>query len=111
MVNPYVRDTVARVGRDPARKLGWDDRLAGAMRLAAGEGVEPQGYALGAAAALAALHVPTEDAPAFLRQLWSAEEPDNGEAEAVLAAITHACLRLQTWSAAGFPSLTVTNFS
>ncbi len=36
MVNPYVRDTVARVGRDPARKLGWDDRLVGAMRLAAG---------------------------------------------------------------------------
>ncbi|RIK36078.1 MAG: hypothetical protein DCC57_22785, partial [Chloroflexi bacterium] len=34
MVNPFLRDTTARVGRDPARKLGWDDRLVGAMRLA-----------------------------------------------------------------------------
>jgi len=111
MVNPYVRDTVARVGRDPARKLGWDDRLVGAMRLAAGAGVEPQGYALGAAAALAALGVSAEDAPAFLEQLWSAQEPDAAEAEAMLAAIAHACLRLHTWSAAGFPPLTVDSFT
>jgi mannitol-1-phosphate 5-dehydrogenase len=33
MFNPYLRDTVERVGRDPARKLGWDDRLVGTMRL------------------------------------------------------------------------------
>ncbi|MCB0070715.1 MAG: hypothetical protein KDE20_04620, partial [Caldilineaceae bacterium] len=25
MVNPFLRDGVARVARDPARKLGWDD--------------------------------------------------------------------------------------
>ena len=39
MINPYVRDTIARVGRDPARKLGWNDRLVGAMRLAAADTV------------------------------------------------------------------------
>ncbi|MDW8270774.1 MAG: hypothetical protein RMN24_16560, partial [Anaerolineae bacterium] len=34
MTNPHLHDTVARVGRDPHRKLGWDDRLIGTMRLA-----------------------------------------------------------------------------
>ena len=48
MVNPYVRDTVARVGRDPARKLGWNDRLVGAMRLRCSAGVASRRYALGA---------------------------------------------------------------
>ena len=36
---------------DPQRKLGWDDRLVGTMRLALRYGVEPQRYARGAAAA------------------------------------------------------------
>jgi len=33
MVNPFLRDTVERVGRDPHRKLGWNDRLIGTIRL------------------------------------------------------------------------------
>jgi mannitol-1-phosphate 5-dehydrogenase len=53
MTNPFLRDTVERVGRDPERKLGWDDRLIGTMRMALREGVKPHRYALGAAAALA----------------------------------------------------------
>ena len=51
MVNPFLRDPVARVTRDPVRKLGWDDRLLGAMRLALDAGVQPgilaQGSGLG----------------------------------------------------------------
>ena len=53
MTNPLLRDTVERVGRDPERKLGWNDRLIGTMRMALREGVKPHRYALGAAAALA----------------------------------------------------------
>ena len=34
MVNPYLRDPVDRVTRDPVRKLGWEDRLIGSMKLA-----------------------------------------------------------------------------
>jgi mannitol-1-phosphate 5-dehydrogenase len=34
MVNPYLRDDVARVTRDPRRKLAWGDRLLGTMQLA-----------------------------------------------------------------------------
>ncbi len=52
MVNPFLRDPVARVTRDSARKLGWEDRLLGAMRLALQAGVEPHGLAEGARIAL-----------------------------------------------------------
>jgi len=52
MVNPFLRDPVERVTRDPARKLGWEDRLLGAMKLARRAGVEPKGLAEGARVAL-----------------------------------------------------------
>ena len=52
MLNPYLRDRVDRVIRDPRRKLGWDDRLVGTMRMALEQGIEPRRYALGAAAAV-----------------------------------------------------------
>ena len=52
MLNPYLRDMIARVVRDPRRKLGWDDRLVGTMRLALRQGINPRRYALGAKAAL-----------------------------------------------------------
>ena len=52
MINPYLRDPVDRVTRDPVRKLGWDDRLIGAMKLACRAGVEPKILAKGAAVAL-----------------------------------------------------------
>ncbi len=52
MINPYLRDRVDRVIRDPRRKLGWDDRLIGTMRVALAQGIEPRRYAMGAAAAV-----------------------------------------------------------
>ena len=45
MVNPFLSDAVERVTRDPRRKLGWNDRLVGTMRLALGQGVEPRRFA------------------------------------------------------------------
>ena len=50
MVNPHLSDLVSRVGRDHARKLAYDDRLYGTMRLALEYGIEPRRLALGAAA-------------------------------------------------------------
>jgi mannitol-1-phosphate/altronate dehydrogenase len=50
MVNPNLNDLVARVGRDHARKLAYDDRLYGTMRLALQYSIEPKLLALGAAA-------------------------------------------------------------
>ena len=51
MVNPWLQDAVARVVRDPVRKLGWNDRLIGTMRLALDAGIEPHRFARAAAAA------------------------------------------------------------
>ena len=50
--NPHLMDTVKRVGRDPLRKLGPEDRLVGAARLATAAGVTPSALARGVVAAL-----------------------------------------------------------
>jgi len=50
--NRPLGDTVARVGRDPLRKLGPDDRLVGAARLAMEYGIEPRVLSMGIASAL-----------------------------------------------------------
>lgn len=55
MTNPFLNDLVERVGRDPIRKLGLDDRLFGTMNLALQYGVRPTRLALGAAAAIVRL--------------------------------------------------------
>jgi mannitol-1-phosphate 5-dehydrogenase len=115
MINPYVRDTVARVGRDPARKLGWNDRLVGALRLAAGEaGANGEGavvpkrplrYATGAAAALDWLGVPLAARSQYLRELWAPDQPEASEVQRMTEEIVRASARLQIWSAEGFPPL------
>ncbi len=104
MVNPYVRDTVARVGRDPLRKLGWDDRLVGAMRRALQVGVEPWRYAWGAAAALDWLDVPMERTAPFLATLW-AQSAASGEVDAVSARIVQARASTYEWRTQGCPAL------
>jgi mannitol-1-phosphate 5-dehydrogenase len=105
MVNPFLRDAVARVGRDPARKLGWDDRLIGAMRLALEAGIAPRRYAWGAAAALDALGVSAARAEAYLRDLWRAAAPDPECARALLDQIREAYERMRVWTERGCPSL------
>ncbi|MBM3459313.1 MAG: hypothetical protein FJX77_12380 [Armatimonadetes bacterium] len=50
--NPQLPDAIARVGRDPLRKLGPEDRLVGAARLCLAEGVPPDPILVGIAAAL-----------------------------------------------------------
>ena len=50
--NAALRDTCKRVGGDPARKLGANDRLIGAASLALETGVPPVYVAIGAAAGL-----------------------------------------------------------
>jgi mannitol-1-phosphate 5-dehydrogenase len=109
MTNPYLRDSVERVGRDPGRKLGWDDRLIGTMRVALGQGVEPRRFAFGAAAALATMDrsVLERDAPAeaLLSPLWHEAATDEGEKAAVLGLIEEGRRRLRRWRDSGFPDL------
>jgi mannitol-1-phosphate 5-dehydrogenase len=71
MTNPHLRDAVERITRDTRRKLGWEDRLIGTMRLALGQGIRPDRYALGAAAAVRQLAAEESGSPAaLLDQLW-----------------------------------------
>jgi mannitol-1-phosphate 5-dehydrogenase len=55
MIRPNLNDLVSRVIRDPVRKLGYDDRLYGTMRLALQHGIEPANLAIGAASAVLSL--------------------------------------------------------
>ncbi|MCS6827589.1 MAG: hypothetical protein NZ553_13320 [Caldilinea sp.] len=105
MLNPFVRDTVARVGRDPERKLGWDDRLIGAMRRALAAEIIPRRYALGVAAALLWLDIPQAQTETYLTELWRPARPDAKEERNVLRLITEAVHRLQTWMQQNFPKL------
>lgn len=50
--NPYLDDSVDRVGRDPGRKLSKTDRLIKPMVMAKGYGIDPKNLITGAAAAL-----------------------------------------------------------
>jgi mannitol-1-phosphate 5-dehydrogenase len=104
MVNPFVRDTVARVGRDPRRKLGWDDRLVGAMRRARQAGVTPRRYAWGVAAALDWLAIPPAATMDTMRELWGMTELDE-EASALCALILQARGEIEQWQNEGCPTL------
>jgi len=106
MTNPCLRDLVERVGRDPQRKLGWDDRLIGTMRMVLSQDLEPRCYALGAAAALARLAPDEwlESSPAaLLDPIWQDARPEASERERVLASIGKARNRLADWRASGCP--------
>jgi mannitol-1-phosphate 5-dehydrogenase len=72
MVNPFLRDPVDRVTRDPARKLGWEDRLVGSMLAAAAAGVSPRKLARGVSIALDYLCKESNrnDPVALLDELW-----------------------------------------
>ena len=109
MTNPFLMDTVERVGRDPRRKLGWNDRLVGTMRLALSEGVEPIRYALGAAAASAALDPRFLDSQEpvlhWMEPIWSPEKNDPLERQRVSVMIEEARKCIRAWREAGFPDL------
>jgi mannitol-1-phosphate 5-dehydrogenase len=68
MTNPFLRDRVERVIRDAQRKLEWNDRLIGTIRLALAAGIKPWRMALGAAAAMKTIGAGTE--------LWPEANPD-----------------------------------
>lgn len=109
MTSPYLRDTVERVGRDPKRKLGWDDRLIGTIRMALRERVEAFRYAFGAAAALATMDCSILEGDtsteSLLSPLWRGASSERHERETVLALIEDGRQRLRQWYASGFQDL------
>ena len=99
MVNPYLRDRTERVTRDPRRKLAWDDRLVGTMRLVLDAGLTPARFALGAAAALETLSA-TGGVDAQLRQLWPEADQPPGRKSQLIGLIAQAQKRLAGTTAA-----------
>lgn len=88
MVNPYLRDAVDRVTRDPRRKLGWNDRLIGAMRAALAQGIVPRQLARGAQAAALAVGARGRAVVAILLQdIWGDEQARDPVARAIVSLI------------------------
>ena len=75
MLNPHLGDLVARVARDPERKLGWNDRLVGTLRLGIETGVDMPRFALAAAAALRYLSPSGTDPATVLERIWERTSP------------------------------------
>jgi len=85
--NPHLNDLIERVGRDHARKLGYNDRLYGTMRLALSQGVEPKYMALGAAAGLISFIQRSESNAVDLKLPATADELDEGSLHQLLMAM------------------------
>ena len=106
MLNPNLGDLVERVARDPERKLGWEDRLVGTMRLAIAHGVVPRKFALGAAAAVA--HWKPDvlrggDPAAILEGVWRSSSPERAEAQQVLTLVREGLEKVRAWESTGIP--------
>lgn len=109
MFNPFLHDRIERVIRDTPRKLGWDDRLIGTMRLAMSQGIESDRYAFGAAAALVRLNPALlsgeRTAAATLDGIWMESGGKAAERSEVIARIDRALIRLGEWKKLRFPDL------
>ena len=91
MMNPWLRDSVERITRDSRRKLGWNDRLVGAMRMVLGQDIEPRRFAAGAAAALRVLAQEEKtSSAALLPTLWAQDRPSPEDTRAVTELILRA---------------------
>jgi len=115
MVRPTLNDLIARVTRDQVRKLGYDDRFYGTMRLALSAGIRPTHLAQGAAAAVLSLldqwdslgqavaqlprparPLTRESVGALLRAIWSTKSGPEAE---ILVDLTWEALRSEHVSA------------
>jgi len=88
MVNPFLNDPIERITRDPIRKLGWEDRLIGAMRLAMDAGINPVLLAEGTKVALERAAKEAGSSPKkILSKIW-ASDASKTESEAILLLLT-----------------------
>ena len=80
MTNPFLKDAIARITRDIPRKLSWDDRVTGAMRVVLAQGLKPLILAEGAALATEELYGrDQEKIRKGLAELWPAPWTDEHE--------------------------------
>ncbi len=90
MTNPFLRDAVTRIVRDLPRKLSWNDRMTGTIRVVLSQDVKP--VKLAAVGRLASAQLFGDD-PAAMRkgfaEIWP--QPWTEEHEQVLRAIADSC--------------------
>lgn len=71
MTNPFLMDAIERISRDLSRKLSWNDRIIGTIRLVLGQGIKADRLLTGAVLAGKALF--GEDISVLkpgLKELW-----------------------------------------
>lgn len=109
MFNPYLGDTVERVGRDAARKLGWDDRLIGTIRAGLRSGIRMKRFGMGAAAAACALDPAAlserDVLHATLETIWNQAALNSEERRRVLHVVEEGREKLKLWRQRQFPHL------
>jgi mannitol-1-phosphate 5-dehydrogenase len=109
MFNPFLGDTVERVGRDAARKLAWDDRLIGTIRAGLRNGLSMKRFGFGAAAAACILDPASLNSRATLNvvlgPIWDQASPDDVERSKVLRVVEGGWERLRIWREQEFPHL------
>ena len=94
--NAALGDTCQRVGGDPARKLGRDDRMIGSSALALEQGIAPVYITVGAAAAVYqylkenAMEQTDENARSVLQEV-SKLNPDEALSQMILARYREIC--------------------
>ena len=94
MVNPFLADTIERVTRDTYRKLAWNDRLIGTMRIALSHGIQPFRFAFDTAAAIiqtgSSFLKDENAAKGLLDPIWKDASPEKNMKEMVIDLIVHA---------------------
>lgn len=109
MFNPFLGDTVERVGRDAARKLAWDDRLIGTIRGGLRNGLSMKRFGFGAAAAASVLDSEVLNSKAALKAvlqlIWEQASADSDETRKVLRVVEQGWEGLKVWRELQFPHL------
>lgn len=107
--NPLLGDNIDRLTRDIQRKLGWDDRLIGTIRLCLGQGIIPHRYAFGVAAALVEIDPlilqERHRLPGLFDSIWRDTPTTNVEKEQIIKLTLSALDRLQHWINLAYPPL------
>lgn len=104
MANPWLRDTCERIGRDVSRKLGWDDRLIGTIRLVRSQNISAKRYGFAALAAFETL----EKGPDSMIKSWMKSGATATEAEEMAHFLNALQSDYNTWRT-GLPNPTVTH--
>jgi len=110
MTNPFLRDKVERVTRDTHRKLTWNDRLIGTIRMALQCGIHPERFLIGALAALYYLDDKVLDDPGRIAKILDPIWDDNRgvnkeERETIISFLMDATIPLKKWVNDGFGNL------